>query len=222
MRLLVVEDSKVLASALAEGLQRRGFVVDVCEDGESALSMLAETTYVAMILDHGLPKMSGLDLCRTLRRVGKKLPILFLTARDTVDDRVAGLNAGADDYLVKPFAFEELVARVHALVRREAQHRGSELRVGDLAIDCVAGVVRYAEQVVMLSAKELKILIVLMRYPGRILSQIQIVEQAWTQQSDASPEVVRAHIKNLRRKLREETSREIVETVYGLGYRIAI
>lgn len=138
MRLLLVEDSAALAEARREWLQRRGCVVDVCRDGETALQMVADSTYAAMILDRSLPKMSGIDVCKTLRMYGSELPILFLTARDTVDDRVEGLNAGADDYLVKPFAFEELQVRLHALVRRRTSQRTNELRVGELVVDLFA------------------------------------------------------------------------------------
>lgn len=220
MRLLVIEDARELARAIGEGLERHGFVVDYCEDGEDALAMLFPERYVCIILDCMLPRVDGLEVCRQLRARGVDTPILMLTARDTVDDRVAGLEVGADDYLVKPFAFPELVARTRALTRRHAPSRSNVLRAGDVSVDLASGRVTRGEEEVSLSAKERLLLVALMRHPGRLLTHAELVDQAWHMDDVPSPQVIRTHIKNLRRKLTNEGEAGIIETVHGIGYRV--
>ncbi|MBX3205056.1 MAG: response regulator transcription factor [Labilithrix sp.] len=220
MRLLLVEDSPELANALSEGLQRAGFVVDTCEDGESALALAESQPYVGIILDRMLPTADGLDVCRALRAKGSNTPILVLTARDALEDRVEGLDAGADDYLVKPFAFSELVARTRAITRRHAASRSNVLRAGDLTLDLTTGEVKWGESEIAVSVKERLMLTALLRHPGRVLTYGQLVEQGWNVDAEPSPEVVRAHIKNLRRKLASHGGAGLIETVHGLGYRV--
>ena len=220
MRILVVEDARELAEAVCQGLARHGFVVDVCGDGAAALDHARSQPYVGIVLDRTLPKLDGIDVCRALRAGGSQTPILMLTARDALEDRVEGLDAGADDYLVKPFAFPELLARVRALTRRHAATRSNVLRAGDVTLDLASGRVTRGETEVALSAKELAILTALLRHPGRLLTHAQLVDQAWNLDATPSPEVVRAHIKNLRRKLAGGPSPAPIETVHGLGYRV--
>lgn len=220
MRLLLVEDALDLARALTDGLQRHGFVVDGCADGESALAFATSHPYAAIVLDRMLPKLDGVSVCRRLRAQGSNTPILLLTARDAVEDRVEGLDAGADDYLVKPFAFAELLARTRALTRRSAAARTNLLRAGDVVLDLATGRVTRGDTEIVLSAKELTILTALLRHPGRLLTHAQLVDAAWSMDSEVAPEVVRAHIKNLRRKLTAEGRGGVIETVHGMGYRV--
>jgi DNA-binding response OmpR family regulator len=220
MRLLLVEDTHALAVALAEGLSRHGFVVDLCDDGETALQLASTNPYLGIILDRMLPRLDGLSVCQQLRAGGSTVPILMLTARDTLEARVEGLDAGADDYLVKPFAFLELLARTRALTRRHAARRSNLLQAGDLTVDLSTGRVSQGTHEIPLSAKELSLLTALLRHPGRLLTHAQLLEQAWNQETEPTPELVRAHIKNLRRKLAEHGVERLIETVHGLGYRV--
>lgn len=220
MRLLLVEDALELLRVLTDGLQKHGFVVDACSDGESALTFASSNPYAAIVLDRMLPKLDGLSVCRTLRARGANTPILLLTARDAVEDRVEGLDAGADDYLVKPFAFVELLARTRALTRRSAATRTNLLRAGDVVLDLASGRVTRGDAEIVLSAKELTILTALLRHPGRLLTHAQLVDAAWSMDAAVAPEVVRAHIKNLRRKLAAEGRGSVIETVHGMGYRV--
>ena len=220
MRLLLVEDAVELSKAIAEGLGRHGYVVDACDDGETALGLARTQPYVCIVLDRMLPRIEGLRVCKTLLAEGSNVPILLLTARDSVEDRVEGLNAGADDYLVKPFAFEELLARTRSLTRRPTATKSNVLRAKDLELDLGTGRATRGNEEVALSAKELAILTALLRHPGRLLTHAQIVDQAWNMDAEPAPEVVRAHIKNLRRKLARKDSSGLIETVHGMGYRI--
>jgi DNA-binding response OmpR family regulator len=220
MRLLLVEDAHALAIALSEGLSRHGFVVDVCDDGETALDLAVTNPYVGIILDRVLPRLDGLSVCQRLRARGSAVPILMLTARDTLEDRVEGLDAGADDYLVKPFAFPELLARARALTRRHAAQRTNLLQAGELTLDLSTGRLQRGSHDIPVSAKELHLLTALLRHPGRLLTHAQLVEQAWDHEAEPTPELVRAHIKNLRRKLAEHGVERLIETVHGLGYRV--
>lgn len=220
MRLLLVEDARDLARALADGLGRHGFIVDLCEDGDTALELALTRPYVGVILDRMLPGLDGLAVCKALRSAGSNVPILMLTARDTVEDRVAGLDAGADDYLIKPFAFPELLARARALTRRQAARRSSVLQAGGVALDLATGRVTRGDQDIALSAKELQLLAALLRHPGRMLTHAQLIEHAWGLEDEPSPEVIRAHIKNLRRKLAGPGGKSLIETIHGQGYRV--
>lgn len=220
MRLLIVEDAPELVRAVKEGLERHGFVVDACDDHETALALAESEPYVGIILDRMLHGADGLEVCRALRARGSDTPILVLTARDALEDRVEGLDAGADDYLVKPFAFSELLARTRAITRRHAATRSNVLRAGDVTLDLASGQVTRGQDAIALSAKERLVLTALLRHPGRLLTHAQLVEQAWNLDAAPSPEVVRAHIKNLRRKLAKSGAPSLIETVHGLGYRV--
>jgi len=220
MRVLIVEDTCELARALESGFRKHGFCVDTCESGEEGLLLATTQTYALIVLDRLLPKLDGVSVCQALRARGLSTPILLLTALDTVEDRVEGLDAGADDYLIKPFAFEELVARARALTRRTATTRTNLLRAGDLVLDLATARVTRGGLDVVVSAKELAILTALLRHPGRLLTHGQLLEEAWSMDADASPEVVRVHIKNLRRKLSAPGRSGVIETVHGLGYRV--
>lgn len=219
MQLLLVEDALELASALQEGLERHGFKVDLLSDGEAALDRALSQPYDAIILDRMLPRLDGVTVCKALRQRKLGVPVLMLTARDTVEDRVEGLEAGADDYLIKPFAFAELLARVRALTRRQAHSQSSVLQVDDVSLDPQSGAVTRGVRNFQLSAKELLLLAALMRRPGQLLNHAQLVEEVWGLQEEPTPEVLRAHIKNLRRKLELPGERPLIKTVHGMGYR---
>lgn len=220
MQLLLVEDALELATALQQGLERHGFKVDVSSDGEAALARALSQPYDAIILDRMLPRLDGITICKALRQRKLGVPVLMLTARDTVEDRVEGLDAGADDYLIKPFAFSELLARVRALTRRKSQAHSSLLQVGDVSLDPQSGAVTRGVRSFQLSAKELLLLTALMRRPGQLLTHAQLVEEVWDIEGDPTPEVLRAHIKNLRRKLEVPGEQRLIETVHGIGYRL--
>lgn len=218
MRLLLVEDARDLADALLEGLRAAGYATDHAVDGEEASQMTISHAYQAIILDRGLPKRDGLAVCRNLRSRGDKVPVLILTARDALDDRIEGLDAGADDYLVKPFAVSELLARLRALLRRSAALTTNVLSAAETTLDLVTGRVTSHGQEVELSAKERLLLTALLRRPGAIVTVGSLLEQAWESQDAVGPEVVRAHVKNLRRKL----GADAIQTVHGVGYRHSV
>lgn len=225
MRLLLIEDAVDLVHALTDAFRRQGFVVESCADGLSGLELASSQPYALVILDRALPGRDGIAVCRELRARGVVTPILLLTARDAVADRVEGLDAGADDYLVKPFAFAELLARARALTRRTGAARTNVLTAGDLSLDLETGRVTRAAGTgsveVALSAKELVLLTVLLRRPGRLFTAAQLLEQAWPTDAVATTDVVRAHIKNLRKKLVVDGRPGPIETVHGVGYRVA-
>jgi two-component system response regulator MprA len=220
MRVLIVEDEPALAAALREALAGIGHAVDVAEDGEQAQELFAAYPYDLALLDVSLPRQSGLDVCRHARQRGLDLPILMLTARDTLSDKVAGLDAGADDYMVKPFELDELLARVRALLRRRSPHKESVLRVADLSLDPASGEVLRAGEPVRLARKERALLEVLMRNAGRIVPRERILEHLWDMEAEPDPEVIRAHVKLLRKALRDQQEPRLIETVHGIGYRM--
>ncbi len=229
MRLLVVEDETDLADALAMGLRREGYAVDVAYDGHEALAHLSYVAYDLVCLDLNLPGVDGREVCRRLRAdpayaptEGEPAPrVLMLTARDTLDDRVAGLDDGADDYLVKPFAFAELSARVRSLLRRDAGRTGSVLQVGDLSLDAARFVARRGEVALDLTAKEFALLRYFMSHPGQVLSQEHLLEHVWDEHADPFTNTVRVTVGTLRRKLGAAGEGNPIETVVGRGYRLA-
>lgn len=224
----MVEDEVDLADALARGLRRDGYAVDVANDGEEALSRLALNAYDLVCLDLNLPEVDGLEVCRRLRTDPELAPgegeaaprVLMLTARDTLDDRVAGLDEGADDYLVKPFAFAELAARVRSLLRRDASRPGSVLRVGDLELDPARHEARRGDRSLDLTAKEFALLRYFMAHPGRVLSQEHLLEHVWDEFADPFTNTVRVTVGTLRRKLAGADGGQPIETVVGVGYRL--
>jgi two-component system OmpR family response regulator len=220
MRVLVVEDELRMASLIRRGLLAEGLAADVAPNGEDALWMAEAHDYDAIVLDVMLPGLSGFETCSRLRANGVWAPVLMLTARDAVEDRVAGLDNGADDYLVKPFAFAELLARLRALVRRGEPERPSVLSVGDLTLDPATREVRRGDTEIALSAKEFALLETFMRRPGEVLSRLHLLEHAWDFAYDARSNVVDVYIRHLRAKIDEPFGRGSLETVRGAGYRL--
>jgi heavy metal response regulator len=221
MRVLIVEDEQRIAAFLERGLKEEGWAVDVVHTGNDALDWAAAAEYDVIVLDVLLPGRDGYSVCRELRARGAKTPVLMLTARDAVDDRVTGLDSGADDYLVKPFAFKELLARLRALTRRQSDSRSAELRVGDLTLDTVAHTARRGDRRIELTAKEYSLLEYLMRHPGRLLSRTQIAEHVWNFDFYSESNVVDVYIRYLRRKIDEGFDHKLIKTVRGAGYKIS-
>jgi DNA-binding response OmpR family regulator len=219
MRLLVVEDEHKLAGVLKRGLEEHGYAVDVAYDGEDGLAMATAAPYDLIVLDVMLPKLDGFAVCHQLRAQHSHTPVLMLTARDAVDDRVAGLDSGADDYLTKPFAFRELLARTRALLRREARTKDPVLRVADLEIDTVSHEVRRAGNVVELTSKEYAILEYFARNPNRVLTRTQIAEHVWDYDFVSMSNVIDVYVGYLRRKLGDSESR-LLRTIRGTGYQL--
>ncbi len=221
MRILLVEDEPQISDFVARGLAENGYSVDVARDGEEAVAWPSVADFDVIILDLMIPSIDGIEVCRTLRRQGVQTPILMLTARDTVEDRVRGLDSGADDYLIKPFAFAELLARVRALSRREPVMLGTELQVGDLFLDTTTRLVARAGVPVELTAKEFALLEYLMRHPKQVLSRTVIAEHVWNYDFDNVTNVIDVHVKNLRKKIDEGFEPKLIHTVRGAGYRIS-
>ena len=220
MRVLIVEDEVKMASLIRRGLREEGMAADVAVKGEDALWMAGSTSYDAIILDVMLPGINGFDACRRLREEGVWAPVLMLTARDGVDDRVAGLDGGADDYLTKPFSFAELLARLRALVRRGPVERPTVLTVGDLHLDPAARRVWRRETDITLSAKEFALLETFMRRPGEVLDRLQLLEHAWDYDYENRSNVVDVYVRYLREKVDRPFGVESIETVRGAGYRL--
>ena len=218
MHILLVEDELKMARALRRGLEQEGHSVDTASDGEAGLTRAVDSDYDAIVLDVMLPGRDGFSVCRELRGHGRWAPVLMLTARDAVEDRIRGLDAGADDYLVKPFAFGELLARLRALVRRGAPERPPILAVGDVTLDPGAHAVTRDGRSVELSVREFSLLEFLMRHPGEALSRTRILEQVWDVNYDSFSNVVDVYIGYLRRKLEEPFGRPFIRTVRGVGY----
>ena len=219
MRILVVEDDEKIASFVVKGLKQNGFAVDRCADGEEAELLATTTAYDGAIIDIMLPKLDGLSLVQRLRQAGSKMPIIFLSAKATVEDRVRGLQAGADDYLTKPFAFSELLARVQALIRR-ASHvsEPTRLTVGDLSLDLLTRAVTRGDQTIELQAREFALLEYLMRHAGRVVTKTMILEHIWDYSFDPQTNVVDVLVHRLRHKI--DQGREMLHTIRGVGYVI--
>jgi two-component system, OmpR family, response regulator len=220
MRVLVVEDDVKMAALVRRGLLEEGLAVDVARVGDDALWMAGATDYDAIVLDVMLPGLDGFELCRRLREAGRWSPVLMLTARDSVEDRVAGLDAGADDYLVKPFSFAELLARLRSLARRPALERPAVLEVGDLRLDPATRRVWRGEAEIHLSAKEFALLETFMRRPGQVLSRYQLLEHCWDYSYENRSNVVDVYVRYLREKVDRPFGRASLETVRGAGYRL--
>jgi len=229
MRILLVDDEVELTTPLSQVLQREGYTVDVATDGEAGYRLASQQPYDLLILDWMLPGLSGLDLCRQVRAAQDGTPVLFLTAKDTLDDRVDGLDAGADDYLVKPFELRELLARVRALLRRSASPDGGpvaappppeRLCYGELSLDQANQLAYRQHQAIELSEKECQLLAYLLRHPNQVLSHRQIYQAVWGDQAQPSSNVLAAQMRLLRRKIDPKNSPPLIHTVYGKGYRL--
>jgi two-component system OmpR family response regulator len=220
MRILVVEDEAKMAGLLKRGLEEEGYAVDVAATGTDGLWAGSENEYDVIVLDVMLPELDGFDVCRELRSRGQWAPVLMLTARDGVDDRVRGLDAGADDYLVKPFSFSELLARLRALIRRGAGERPATLAVGDLSLDPATRRVHRGTTEVALTPKEFALLDLFMRHPGDVLTRTRILEHVWDFAFGGDSNVVDVYVRYLREKVDRPFGRSSIETVRGSGYRL--
>jgi two-component system OmpR family response regulator len=222
VRVLVVEDEPHMADLIRRGLSKEGLAVDIAGDGEQGMAMARATPYDALVLDVMLPGIGGFDACRRLREEGVWTPVLMLTARDSVDDRVTGLDAGADDYLVKPFAWPELLARLRALIRRGEHERPTVLEVGDLRLDPATRSVHRGDVEIALSAKEFALLETFMRRPGDVLTRAHLLERAWDVGYQNRSNVVDVYVGHLRAKIDVPFGQRTLETVRGSGYRLRV
>jgi two-component system OmpR family response regulator len=220
MRVLVVEDELKMAQLVRRGLREHGYVADVATEGSEAFVMAGSAEYDVVVLDVMLPDVDGFEICRRLRSDGMRAPVLMLTARDAVEDRVAGLDSGADDYLTKPFSFSELLARLRALARRGPVERPAVLQVGMLRLDPATRQVWRGEIELELSAKEFAVLELFMRRPGEVLSRLQLLEHAWDWAYESRSNVIDVYIRSLRNKLDRPFGVKSIETVRGAGYRL--
>jgi DNA-binding response OmpR family regulator len=220
VRILVVEDEIKMARAVRRGLEQEGYAVDLSDDGQDALHRATEYDYDAVVLDVMLPGLDGFSLCESLRKRGRWVPVLMLTARDAVQDRIRGLDVGADDYLVKPFAFGELLARLRSLIRRGATERPTVLGVEDVVLDPAAHTVNRDGHPITLSAREFALLEFLMRHPGEVLTRTAILEHVWDYNYDGFSNVVDVYVGYLRRKLERPFGRPFIRTVRGVGYAV--
>lgn len=221
MRILLVEDEPAAALILAKGLREHTFAVDLAPDGETALEQEYLNDYDLIILDVMLPRKDGIEVCRQLRSTGSTIPILMLTARDAVENRIEGLDAGADDYLVKPFDFHELLARVRALLRRSPSLRPDTIKLADLTIDTRAHQVRRAGATVELTAKEFALLEYLARRAGEVVTRSDIAEHVWDENFDPFSNLIEVYIQRLRRKIDDEHKVKLIRTRRGAGYLLA-
>lgn len=221
MRILVIEDEHKIANAIKSGLQQENYAVDLEYDADSGLGSALHESYDIMIIDRMLPgSMEGLDICRQVRKAGIQTPILLLTAKDQVKERVEGLNSGADDYLIKPFSFEELLARIRALMRRPKKTSGTVLKIGDLSLDPVSFEVNRGNKKINLSAKEFALLEYMMRNPGRVLTKDNIISHVWDFEADILPNTVEVYIGYLRNKIDKPFDKPLIHTKRGFGYSI--
>jgi heavy metal response regulator len=220
MRILVVEDEQAIAAFVVQGLTEAGYAVDLANDAAECLYWTEIAEYDLILLDVMLPDRDGLAVCAELRQRGLHVPVLMVTARDAVDDRVAGLDGGADDYLVKPFAFAELLARIRALLRREPAFKGTLLQVADLELDTASRTVRRGDRRIALTSKEYSLLEYFMRHPNQILTRSTIAEHVWNYDFDNLSNLIDVHIFALRRKLDDVHELKLLHTIRGVGYRL--
>lgn len=222
MRVLIVDDDVRLCSVLNRGLTEEGYAVDVSHDGVEGLHLAETRAYDLIVLDVMMPQQDGFAVCRALRAKANATPVLMLTARDAVPDRVAGLDSGADDYLVKPFAFDEFLARARALTRRHVPSRAIVLAVGDLALDTVTRRLTRGGQAVELTSKEYTVLEYLLRNPGAVVTRGMIEEHAWNNDFDSVSNLVDVYIRRLRAKIDRDGEESAIETIRGAGYRLRL
>jgi two-component system OmpR family response regulator len=223
MRILLVEDDQRIVDFVQRGLKAEGYMVEAARSGMEAISLATEGKFQAIILDLGLPDLNGRQVCERLRATGVDTPILMLTARDTVQDKVTGLRSGADDYMTKPFSFEELLARIEVLMRRSgggSKPEVKELQVADLVLNLETHEVRRGETLIDLTPKEFSLLECFMRMPGKVLSRTRILEQVWGYSADPLTNVVDVYIRQLRRKIDDDYELKLLKTVRGFGYKL--
>jgi heavy metal response regulator len=220
MRILLVEDDEHIVDFLKRGLKEEGYVVDIAYNGEDGLYLAENEGFDLIILDILLPKLDGFELCRRLRAKGNLTPILMLTAKDEIEDRVHGLDIGADDYLVKPFAFEELLARIRALLRRQKSIESSVLKIGDLTLNLLTREVKRGGKSIELTTREFELLKFLMYHPGQVLTRTQIAEHVWSYDFDYFSNIVDVYIRYLREKIDDPFEHKLIHTVRGAGYKI--
>lgn len=220
MRVLVVEDEKQIAGFIRNGLEEQGFTVDVCDNGNDGYVLATTQSFDVIVLDIMLPGRDGLSILRNLRKQKNAVPVIVLTARTELDERIEGLNLGADDYLTKPFYVEELIARIHAVARRASGEQLSILQAGDLTVNLITREVQRGGRPVTLTTREFSLLEYLLRSPGRVYTRTQILEHVWGYDFDPNTNLVDVHIQRLRKKLAGTDSDSLIETVRGVGYRL--
>ena len=218
MRLLLVEDEKKVAGFISKGLEEEGYVVDIAFNGEEGLSLALQREYQVIVLDINLPGLDGLSVLKRLREKKVTTPVLLLTVRATIEDKVLGLDQGADDYLAKPFAFQELVARIRALARRSADTEPTELRIADLVLDRITRTAQRGQEQIELTAREYALLAYFMRNQGRVLSRTRIAENVWGYDFDTETNVIDVYVNYLRNKIDADREEKLIHTVRGIGY----
>ena len=219
MKVLVVEDEKRIADFVRKGLEEQGFTIDLCHDGDEAYRIVTTQQYDAIVLDIMLPGRDGLSILKNLRRQNNAVPVILLTARSELDERLEGLGHGADDYLTKPFYVEELAARLHAIARRSSGNSLSILQTGNLSVNLVSREVKRGDEAIRLTAREFELLEYLLRSPGRVYTRTQILEHVWGYDFIPGGNLVDVHVQRLRKKLNPENRDEYIETIRGVGYR---
>jgi len=220
MRVLVVEDQERIASFIEKGLKEQGFTIDLVHDGDDGYGLALTEPYDAIVLDIMVPGRDGLSILKNLRKQGNTVPVILLTARSELDERLEGLNLGADDYMTKPFYIEELVARLHTVVRRSAGEATHLYKVEDLSMNLVTRSVKRGDEEIQLSVREFSLLEFLMRSPGRVVSRMQICEHVWNYTFDPDTNLIDVYIQRLRKKINKEFDTKLIETVRGVGYRL--
>lgn len=221
MRLLIIEDEQRLANVIKKGFTEDGFAVDLAFEGEEGFFLASSESYDAIILDITLPKKDGLSVCRELRSQGNRTPILMLTAKVTLEDKVAGLDTGADDYLTKPFAFTELRSRIHALIRRNSHELSSQLTISDLVLDPMKHTVSRGGTHISVTPKEFSVLELLLRHKDEVVTRTMITEHVWDYNFDGMSNVVDVFVASLRRKIDKKSSKKLIHTLHGVGYKIS-
>ncbi len=221
MRILLVEDERRLANIVKKGLTEEGFAVDLAFDGEEGQYLAQSETYDLIILDITLPKVDGITICKELRKKNNKTPVLMLTARSTLEDKVFGLDSGADDYITKPFAFLELRSRIHALIRRSKQESSPVLRILDLEFDPIKHIVKRAGNIITLTPKEFSVLELLLRHKDEVVSRTMIIEHVWDYNFDSMSNVVDVFVAAIRRKVDKGAKVKLIHTLHGVGYKIS-
>lgn len=221
MKILVVEDEHLIATSIKKGLEQEHYVVDIAFDGITGFDLASSGDYDLILLDLMLPGMDGLTLCQKLRQDNCHTPVLMLTAKSQLEDKIKGLNCGADDYLTKPFAFEELLARIRALSRRPQKATGTVLSIGDLTLDTVNFNVKRGDKEINLSSKEYSLLECFLRHPNQILTKDQITQYVWSYESNILPNTIEVYIRNLRQKIDKNYQVKLIKTIRGFGYKIS-